>query len=110
MKWLVLLVTIILLTFPVYAEESLETKLARIEERVKSGNEISFQLLSEIKTELKTTNARVDSIERRVDKHGTWWSAVWAVLGILFTAMVGIAGRVFGDWFAKRPKMCSNEN
>jgi TolA-binding protein len=82
--------------------ENVDVKLARVEEKIDAMNEKIDMVLSKnnslelkIQTVESSSNTRIQNLERRMDKHGTWFSIFGWVGGAIWAVVLIILARVF---------------
>jgi hypothetical protein len=81
------------MTTPTIIETDLREVLAQINQKLDGINDIRVEL-AEIKGDIKSLNEKVSSLDKRLERvEGSQNKQIWALIGILFTAVVATAIR-----------------
>jgi tetrahydromethanopterin S-methyltransferase subunit G len=81
------------MTTPTIIETDLREVLAQINQKLDGINEIRVEL-AEIRGDIKALDERVSGLDKRLERvEGGQNKQIWALIGILFTAVVATAIR-----------------
>lgn len=99
-RFILILILLVLLLTPIviFAEETERERLVRIETKL----DILIEQNRNLDTQYKALDSKVNTIEKTVDKHSTWWSQAWSILGVLATAIIGLVAKSFWGVIVKQ--------
>ena len=97
--WFILIIALVLIVIPiVFAEETERERLVRIETKL----DVLIEQNRALDTQYKALDSKVNIIEKTVDKHSTWWSQAWSILGVLATTIIGLVAKSFWGVIVKQ--------
>lgn len=94
MKQIIVLTLLLLLIFvssTIAAEETERERLVRIETKL----DVLIQNDQKRVAQYEKMETRVGLIEQAINKHSTWWTMAWSVLGVFGTAIAGLVVKAF---------------